>query len=84
LGQLAFARGDYEIAVQQLESAIALETKFRGDALEARSRYWLARALLARGGGSDTQRARNELDRAAVIADERGLAGIARLVESQN
>jgi class 3 adenylate cyclase/tetratricopeptide (TPR) repeat protein len=82
LGQLAFARSDYEDAVRRFEAAIALETRFAAPALEARSRYWLARALLARGGSSDSQRARDELDRAGAIADERNLVGLSRLVES--
>jgi class 3 adenylate cyclase/tetratricopeptide (TPR) repeat protein len=82
LGQLAFALGNYDNAIERFHAAIGLETKFAAPALEARSRYWLARALLARNGNLDPQRARDELDRAAAIADERGLTGISRLIES--
>lgn len=82
LGQLALVRGDHDTAIRRIESAIALEAKFGAPALEARSRYWLARALLARGAEADAQRAHDELERAAAIADERGLGGIRRLVAS--
>jgi class 3 adenylate cyclase/tetratricopeptide (TPR) repeat protein len=81
LGQSALAQGDPDAAVAHLEAGLALEEGFRADALVARSRYWLARALLARGAPGDTERADHELRTATEIAERRGLLGIQRLVE---
>jgi tetratricopeptide (TPR) repeat protein len=81
LGLLALARGDADTAIAHLEAGLALEEGFRADALVARSRYWLARALRARGGPSDADRAEGELRAAAEIAERRGLIGIQHLVK---
>lgn len=82
LGQLSFAAGDFDEAVKLFESGLALECAFPAPALEARTRYWLARALRARGSASDDHRAHEELSTAAAIASQLGLGGIERLVDA--
>ena len=45
--------GRLDEAVDRLRAGRGLERAFGADALAARSGYWLARALLARGGPGD-------------------------------
>jgi class 3 adenylate cyclase/tetratricopeptide (TPR) repeat protein len=81
LGQLALTRRDPDTAVAHLDVALALEERFRAPALSARTRYWLARALRARGSPGDHERARAELTVAARTATDLGLAATRHLIE---
>jgi class 3 adenylate cyclase/tetratricopeptide (TPR) repeat protein len=81
LGQLALAQGDPDAAVAHLDAALGLEDGFRAPALAARTRYWLARALRARGGPGDHPRAEHELTVAARTAHDLGLIGIQHLID---
>jgi class 3 adenylate cyclase len=81
LGQLALAQGDPDTAVDHLHAALGLEVRFRAPTLAARTRYWLARALRARGGPGDHPRAEDELAVAARTADDLGLIGLQHLID---
>ena len=90
-GMLLSLLGRHDEAVAALTSALALEESVRSPTFTARTRYWLARALLARDGPGDREQATDEIDRsmetaarmgmsALVIAD-RDLAGAHRLID---
>jgi predicted ATPase/class 3 adenylate cyclase len=81
LGQLAFAQGDANTAVARLDTALQFEDRFRAPALAARTRYWLTRALRARGAPGDHQRAQRERDVAHRAAHDLGLIGIQHLID---
>jgi tetratricopeptide (TPR) repeat protein len=69
--------GRDEEAVAALESAIALEERLGVPPFIARSRYWLARALRARGAYGDDARARLELKACLDEAERLGMASVA-------
>ena len=70
--------GRHDEAVAALTAALALEESIESPVLTARTRYWLARALLQRDERGDHERAAAELDRSIRTADLLGMAGIAR------
>jgi len=77
-GQLAATFGRLDEAIERYESGLALEQSFGALALAARTRYWLARALVERGAPGDAERARTE----AVASQESAYRfGMARLEE---
>jgi len=70
--------GRHDEAVAALTAALTLEESIESPVLTARTRYWLARALLQRDERGDRERAAEELGRSIRTADLLGMAGIAR------
>jgi class 3 adenylate cyclase/tetratricopeptide (TPR) repeat protein len=70
--------GRHDEAVAALTAALTLEESIESPVLTARTRYWLARALLQRDERGDRERAAAELGRSIRTADLLGMAGIAR------
>ncbi|HTO08141.1 MAG TPA: AAA family ATPase [Myxococcota bacterium] len=58
LGQVLAVQGRLDEAIEHYESALVLEAAFGAPALAARTRYWMARAFLARATAGDVTRAR--------------------------
>jgi tetratricopeptide (TPR) repeat protein len=73
LGLLALTLGDAGDAVDQHEAALEVHERLRAHGWTARSRYDLARALLARGENGDTARAAELLDAAIDSAKDLGM-----------
>jgi class 3 adenylate cyclase/tetratricopeptide (TPR) repeat protein len=73
LGLLTLLLGRADEAVQHHEAALTVHANMRARGWEARSRYDLARALLARGGAHDARRAAALLDEAHAAATELGM-----------
>jgi tetratricopeptide (TPR) repeat protein len=74
LGQLLAVQDRLDEAVEHYEAALALETDFGAPALAARTRYWLARALLERAGPGDVARARELARESRAEAQRFGMA----------
>lgn len=53
LGMLCAARGDHSLAQEHFQRAVEIENRVKGRALLARTRYWQARSLGARGSEHD-------------------------------
>jgi hypothetical protein len=70
--------GRHDEAVAALTAALTLEESIESPVLTARTRYWLARALLQRDERGDRERAAAELGHSIRTADLLGMAGIAR------
>ncbi len=70
--------GRHDEAVAALTAALALEESIESPTLTARTRYWLARALMQRDERGDRERAADELGRSIRTADRLGMAGLAR------
>ena len=68
-------RGDEAVAA--LTAALALEESVESPPFTARTRYWLARALLQRGDRGDRERAAAELVRSIETAERLGMQGLA-------
>jgi hypothetical protein len=68
----------HDEAVLALTTGLALEESIASPPLTARTRYWLARALLERDSAGDRERAAIELDRTIQTADRLGMAALAR------
>lgn len=77
-GMLADLDGRHDDAIEALSAALDLEESIQAPALTARTRYWLAHALLARDEPGDGERAADELRRSIRIADDLGMAGLLR------
>src|SRR5262249_4513477 len=75
--QVAATLGRREEAFAPSEAGLALEQSFGAPALAARTRYWLARALAARGAPGDTARARAEAEAARDLARGFGMTLLA-------
>ena len=80
IGMLAMCNGDYPEAVRRLEAAAQLEERVGSEPFLARTRYWLARALIE--GATETQRAGELLAQAGAVAQNLGMAGLARQVNA--
>jgi class 3 adenylate cyclase/tetratricopeptide (TPR) repeat protein len=76
-GSMLSLLGRHDEAVAAIEAAIALESRLGAPPFVARSRYWLARALLARGGAGDAARAHTELETCCRDAESLGMALVA-------
>jgi len=74
LGQLLVVQGRLDEAVERYEPALALETAFGTPALAARTRYWMARALVARAAPGDIPRARELAHESRAEARRLGMA----------
>ena len=78
LGLLELTLGRHDAAVVDLENALAIHEDMRARPWSARTRYDLARVLLARGASGDRQRAVMLLNDALEAAN---IIGMPRLVE---
>ena len=76
-GMMLGLLGRHDEAVAALTAALALEESVESPPFTARTRYWLARALLQRDGPGDRERAADELDRSIETAERLGMAGLA-------
>src|SRR5262249_60262349 len=76
-GQVPAPLGRLDEAAAHYESGLALEQSFGAPALAARTRYWLARALAARGAAGDIARARAEAEAARDLARGFGMTLLA-------
>ena len=74
--------GRHDEAVAALTAALALEESVESPPFTARTRYWLARALLQRDDRGDRERAADELDRSIETAERLGMAAIARAAQT--
>ena len=74
LGQLLAVQGRLDEAVLRYEAALDLETAFGAHALAARTRYWMARALLERAQPGDVARARELARESRGEASRLGMA----------
>jgi hypothetical protein len=77
-GMMLGLLGRHDDAVAALTAALALEESIESPPLTARTRYWLARALLQRESPGDSEHAAVELDHSIRTADRLGMAGLAR------
>jgi DNA-binding CsgD family transcriptional regulator/tetratricopeptide (TPR) repeat protein len=73
LGMLAAARGDLDLADRHFEAAMAFNRRMGAATWVARTAYEQARALLARGGVDDGERAARLAGEAAAIAQRIGM-----------
>jgi tetratricopeptide (TPR) repeat protein len=69
--------GRHDEAVAALTAALDLEESVKSPPFTARTRYWLARALLQRHDRGDRERATDELDRSIETAERLGMKGLA-------
>lgn len=81
-GMVRTLLGQHDEAVVCLEAAIEIEERVASPPLAARSRYWLARALLGRGGPQDEHRARAEATRSGAVASSLGMSSLAHQVRA--
>lgn len=81
-GQALYTLSRFDEAIDALEAAVALEQQIRSDPLSARSRYWLARGLLARDGQGDAERARTEAAASLAVAERLGMTELTRSAAS--
>ncbi len=68
--------GRHDEAVAALTAALALEESVESPTFTARTRYWLARALLQRDGPGDRERAGGEIDRSMETAARIGMSAL--------
>jgi tetratricopeptide (TPR) repeat protein len=80
LGLLAATAGRPEAAVGHLEDALATNMRAQAPPWVARTLLDLARALLARNGPGDADRASGSLQRAQVLANDLGMRSLAEQV----
>jgi hypothetical protein len=76
-GMLLTLLGEHDEAVAAIEAGLELEQSIKAPPLVARSRYWLARALLPRGRAGDAERAGDELTASIATSDELGMVQLA-------
>ena len=76
-GMMLNLLGRCDEAVAALTAALALEDSVESPPFTARTRYWLARALLQRADRGDRERAADELGRSIRTADGLGMKGLA-------
>lgn len=77
LGVLALALDRPEAAVGQLEAAVAIHDRLTARPWAALTRYWLARAMLARDGEPALDRMTELARRASSVAEELGMVELA-------
>jgi hypothetical protein len=77
-GMMLDLLGRNDESVDALTVALALEESIEAPPLAARTRYWLALALLHRDGPGDRERATAELHRSIETTERLGMAGLAR------
>ena len=75
-GMLLGLLGRHDEAIATLVTALALEESVRSPTFTARTRYWLAHALLGRDGPDDRERATGELDRSIETAERLGMSAL--------
>ena len=73
LGLLCETLGDWDEAVRRFEAAVAFHRRMASPVLTVTSRFQLGRALEARGGVDDVERARIELAEATQVAAALGI-----------
>jgi hypothetical protein len=78
LGMLAETVGRLDDAVSHYATALELEQRLKVPPLAARTRYWWARALHARGGPADEAQAVKLLEASLATAHELGMSALAR------
>jgi class 3 adenylate cyclase len=76
LGMLAQTLGRADDAVAHYAAALELEQRLKAAPLAARTQYWFARALRARGAATDERRAAEQLEVALATSRELGMAGL--------
>jgi class 3 adenylate cyclase/tetratricopeptide (TPR) repeat protein len=77
LGMLAATLGEIDAADAHYAAALDLEERLQSPPLMARTCYWWARALLARGRGDDLERAVTLLESCVATADSLGMSMLA-------
>ena len=77
LGMLAYTLGQSHDAVTHHTTAFELEQRLKAAPLAARTNYWRARALHARGAPTDEQHAATLLEATVATAHELGMLGLA-------
>ena len=75
-GMLLGLLGRHDEAVAALAAALALEESVESPTFTARTRYWLARALLQRDEPGDRERAGGEIDRSIETAARIGMSAL--------
>jgi DNA-binding CsgD family transcriptional regulator/tetratricopeptide (TPR) repeat protein len=73
LGMLAAAMGDFDLAERHLDAAMTLNRRMGARTWVAHTAYEYARALLARGGAEDEERAWRLIGEAATLAERIGM-----------
>jgi hypothetical protein len=76
VGMLASLRGDLAAVERSFTTALRLEAAAGSEPLQARSRYWYAKALLRCGGENEHARATALLGQAYAAAHRVGLVGL--------
>jgi DNA-binding SARP family transcriptional activator/class 3 adenylate cyclase len=76
LGMLAQTLGRVDDALGHYATALDLEQRLHAAPLTARTRYWWARTLRARGTATDDEHATRLLEAALTAADELGMSGL--------
>ncbi len=76
IGMLMTVLGRHDEAVARFDAALALERSIAAPALIARTLYWHARALRARGGPGDAESAAALQSECAAIVADLGMAGL--------
>jgi hypothetical protein len=77
LGMLAHTLGRVDDAVAHYAAALDLEERLKAAPLTARTRYWCARTLHARGTPTDEKHAAKLLEAALATAHELGMSRLA-------
>jgi hypothetical protein len=73
---MAAVLGDFDRAEPAFVAALERDIAIASPPLEARTRYWYARMLFARGRDDDDLKARAVLDGSAEIAGRLGMTGL--------
>jgi hypothetical protein len=76
LGMLELTLGRVDDAVGHLQSALAMEEGLGFAPAASRTRYWLGRALLRRGGAEDRLRAKDLVEACIATAKELGMQAL--------
>jgi class 3 adenylate cyclase len=82
LGILAGTMGQFDLAVQHLEEASAIETRLGSAPLLAQSQYWMARMLRLRNEPGDEARAAELLNESLTTAHQLKMRTLERLAAS--
>jgi tetratricopeptide (TPR) repeat protein len=77
LGMLAHTEGRLDDAFAHYTAALELEQRLKAAPLTARTRYWCARTLNARGAPTDEEHAGKLLDATLATAHELGMVALA-------
>ena len=76
LAMLSFTAGRFVEAETYFRAALELESGLPSPTAVARTQYWFARMLLARGGDADAEEAADLIDRCVSVAREVGMAQV--------